>query len=80
MIMFSRMNEWRFKLDTNLTGELGKIADWINTAETVLSRELNFDPLKLLPEENIQRFTQLNQEHIVKHILFFFFFFFFLSI
>ncbi|CAF1393388.1 unnamed protein product [Rotaria sordida] len=58
-----RMNRWRFKLDTNLPGELGQIADWINTAEEVLSRGINFDRLKSSPEENIQRFNQLNEEH-----------------
>lgn len=59
------MNQWRHKLDTNLPGELGQIADWINTAETVIARGINFDPLKLSPEDNVQRFNQLNEEHAV---------------
>ncbi|CAF1053347.1 unnamed protein product [Adineta ricciae] len=58
-----RMDRWRFKLDTNLPGELGQIADWINTAEEVLTREINFDPMKSSPEENIDRFNQLNEEY-----------------
>ncbi|CAM2712242.1 unnamed protein product [Rotaria socialis] len=58
-----RMNRWRCKLDSSLPGELGRIADWINTAEQVLARPLGFDRLKSSPEENIQRFNQLNQEH-----------------
>ena len=59
------MNRWRFKLDTNLPGELGQIADWINTAEAALARGISFDPLKLSPEENVHRFSQLNEEHAV---------------
>lgn len=59
------MNQWRHKLDTSLPGELGQIADWINTAETVLARGIHFDPLKISPEENVQRFNQLNDEHAV---------------
>ena len=57
------MDRWRFKLDTNLPGELAQIADWINTAEEVLTREINFDPMKSSPEENIDRFNQLNEEY-----------------
>ena len=60
------MNQWRHKLDTSLPGELGQIADWINTAETVIARGINFDPLKLSPEENVQRFNQLHEEHAVR--------------
>jgi hypothetical protein len=59
------MSRWRYKLDTNLPGELGQIADWINTAETVLARGINFDPLKCSPEDNVQHFNQLNEEHAV---------------
>jgi hypothetical protein len=59
------MNRWRYKLDSNLPGELGQIADWINTAEAVIARGIGFDPLKLSPEENLQRFNQLNEEHAV---------------
>ncbi|CAF3725966.1 unnamed protein product [Adineta steineri] len=58
-----RMDRWRHKLDTNLPGELKQIADWINTAEEVLTRGMNFEPLQLSAEENIQRFNQLNQEY-----------------
>ncbi|UJR08743.1 hypothetical protein I4U23_013000 [Adineta vaga] len=58
-----RMDRWRFKLDTNLPGELGQIADWINTAEEVLRREMNFDPMRLSPEENIEHFNRLNEEY-----------------
>jgi hypothetical protein len=63
------MNQWRYKLDTSLPGELGQIADWINTAEAVLARGITFDPIKLSPEENVQRFKQLSEEHAV-NILF----------
>lgn len=63
------MNRWRHKLDTNLPGELGQIADWINTAETILARGINFDPLTLTPEDNVQRFTKLNEEHAVYFFL-----------
>jgi hypothetical protein len=56
------MGRWRFKLDTNLPGELGQIANWINAAEEVLARGINFDPLKLSPEENIKRFNELSEE------------------
>ncbi|CAF4193831.1 unnamed protein product, partial [Rotaria magnacalcarata] len=59
-----RMNRWRCKLDSSLPGKLGQIADWINTAEQILARPLGFDRLKSSPEENIQRFNQLNQEHV----------------
>lgn len=65
------MNRWRHKLDTNLPGELGQIADWINTAETILARGVNFDPLTLTPEDNVQRFTKLNEEHAVYFVFFF---------
>ncbi|CAF3427447.1 unnamed protein product, partial [Rotaria sp. Silwood2] len=65
-----RMNRWRFKLDSNLPGELGQIADWINTAEEVLSKGINFDRFNSSPEENIQRFNQLNEEHAVNILLF----------
>lgn len=60
------MKRWRYKLDTHLPGELGQIADWINTAEEVLARGISFDPLKLTPEENSERFQQLYEEHAVK--------------
>ena len=63
------MNRWRLKLDKGLPGELGQIADWINTAEAVLARGINFDPLKLSAEENVHRFNQLIEEHAV-NILF----------
>jgi len=63
------MNRWRYKLDTNLPGELGQIAEWINTAETVLAKGIDFDPLKLSPEENVQRFNQLYEEHAVSVLL-----------
>jgi hypothetical protein len=59
------MNRWRFKLDTSLPGELGQIVDWINTAEEVLARGVNFDPLKSSPDENVHRFNKLNEEHAV---------------
>jgi hypothetical protein len=59
------MNRWRSKLDSNLPGELGQIADWINTAEAVIAKGIGFDPLKLSPEENLQRFNQLSEEHAV---------------
>lgn len=59
------MNRWRHKLDTNLPGELGQIADWINSAEGVISRGIPFDPLKCSPEESADRFEKLLQEHVV---------------
>jgi hypothetical protein len=62
----NRMARWRFKLDTNLPGELGQLADWINAAEEVLNRELNFEPMNLSPEENVTRFNELNEEYTVR--------------
>lgn len=65
------MIRWRFKLDTSLPGELGQIADWIYTAEEVLAKGHGIDRLNLSPDENIQRFKQLNDEHTVKILLLF---------
>jgi hypothetical protein len=59
------MNQWRLKLDVNLPGDLRQIVEWIYRAEEVLARGLNFDPLKLTPEENSQRFNRLYEEHSV---------------
>ena len=59
------MNRWRYKLDTNLPGELGEIADWINAGEGVIARGIAIDPLKSTPNENSKRFAQLLQEHLV---------------
>jgi hypothetical protein len=59
------MNRWRSKLDANLPGDLRQIAEWINRAEEILARGIHFDPLKLTPEENFQRFTHLYEEHEV---------------
>jgi hypothetical protein len=59
------MSRWRSKLDANLPGDLRQIAEWIHRAEEVLARGLNFDPLKLTPEENFQRFNRLYEEHVV---------------
>lgn len=64
------MTRWRYKLDTHLTGDLGHIADWINTAESVLARGIPFDPLKLSPEDNAQRFEKLHEEHLVSDLFF----------
>ncbi|CAF3955463.1 unnamed protein product, partial [Rotaria sordida] len=58
-----RMNRWRHKLDLNLPGDLRQIAEWIYRAEDVLARGINFDPSNLTPEENLQRFNQLHEEH-----------------
>ncbi|CAF4079785.1 unnamed protein product, partial [Rotaria sp. Silwood2] len=58
-----RMNRWRHKLDTNLPGDLRQIAEWIYRAEDVLARGINFDSSNTAPEENLQRFKQLNEEH-----------------
>jgi hypothetical protein len=65
------MNRWRSKLDANLPGDLRQIAEWINRAEEILARGINFDPLKLPPEENVQRFTRLYEEHAVWNNRFF---------
>lgn len=62
-----RMNRWKYKLDINLPGELGRIAGWMNTAEQILSRPLGFDRLKSSPEENIPRFIELIEEHLVNN-------------
>jgi hypothetical protein len=59
------MNQWRHKLDASLPGDLRQIAEWIHRAEDVLARGLNFESSKLTPEENLHRFTQLNDEHNV---------------
>ncbi|CAM4782634.1 unnamed protein product, partial [Rotaria magnacalcarata] len=59
-----RMNLWRQKIDFNLPGELRPIVEWIYRAEEVLARGLNFDPATLVPDENLQRFTQLHKEHV----------------
>ena len=64
------MNRWRAKLDANLPGDLRQIAEWIQRAEEVLTRGINFDPLKLTPEENRQRFARLVEEHAVDNDLF----------
>ncbi|CAF5218119.1 unnamed protein product [Rotaria magnacalcarata] len=58
------MNLWRQKIDFNLPGELRPIVEWIYRAEEVLARGLNFDPATLVPDENLQRFTQLHKEHV----------------
>lgn len=63
------MARWRFKLDTSLPGELGQIADWVNAAEEILHREMNFDPMKLSPEENFNRFSKLNEEFTVRDFI-----------
>ena len=60
------MNQWQYKLDTNLPGDLRQIAEWIHRAEEVLAGGLNFDPSTLMPEENFRRFNQLNEDHIVR--------------
>lgn len=60
------MNQWRQKLDLNLPGELRIIAEWIYRAEDVLAQGLNFDPAHLTPEENLVRYNQLYDEHIVR--------------
>ena len=59
------MNQWRNKLDSNLPGDLRQIAEWIQRAEEVLARGINFHPLDLPPEENFRRFQQLLEEHAV---------------
>ena len=60
------MSRWRKKLDANLPGDLRYIAEWINRAEEVLAHGININPSELTPEENLQRFTQFHQEHIVR--------------
>ena len=60
------MNRWRSKLDANLPGDLRQIAEWINRAEEVLARGINFNPLELQPEESFQRFNRLSEEHAVR--------------
>lgn len=64
-----RMNRWRHKLDSNLPGDLRQISEWIYRAEEVLARGLNFDPSTLKPEENLQRFNHLHEEHAVSILL-----------
>ena len=58
----------------NLPGDLRQIAQWIHRAEEVLARGLTFDPLTLTPEENINRFSRVYEEHVVRvfYILIFF--------
>lgn len=60
------MIRWRNKLDANLTGDLRHIAEWINRAEDALARGVTVNSAELTPEENLQRFSQLFQEHIVR--------------
>jgi hypothetical protein len=62
------MNRWRNKLDANLPGDLRQISEWINRAEEVLAHGVNTNPSQLTPEENLQRFNQFYEEHIVKNL------------
>jgi hypothetical protein len=50
----------------NLPGDLRQIAQWIHRAEEVLARALNFDSSNLKPEENLDRFSRLYEEHVVR--------------
>jgi len=62
------MNRWRNKLDANLPGDLRQISEGINRAEEILAHGVNTNPSQLTPEENLQRFNQFYEEHIVKNL------------
>jgi hypothetical protein len=60
------MNQWRFKLDSNLPGDLRQIAEWIYRAEENLARGIPFQASNYSAEENYRRFKELLDEHQVK--------------
>ena len=60
------MNQWRFKLDSNLPGDLRQIAEWIYRAEENLARGIPFQSSNYSAEENYQRFKELLDEHQVR--------------
>lgn len=60
------MNQWRFKLDSNLPGDLRQIAEWIYRAEENLARGIPFQSSNYSAEENYRRFKELLDEHQVK--------------
>ncbi|CAF1247326.1 unnamed protein product, partial [Didymodactylos carnosus] len=61
--IIDRVKKWRIKLDTSLPGELGQIGQWINDAESLLEKDLPFDPETLSPEGNYKNYSILKDEH-----------------
>jgi hypothetical protein len=63
------MEEWRYKLDSHLPGDLRPIAEWIYRAEEMFARGNNHSESTLTPEENHQHFKQLFDEHQVRLLI-----------
>ena len=61
-----RMDRLRQKLDAHLPGDLRRLAEWIHRAEQTLAEDIHFDPSKSNPEDNLQRSTQLLEDHEVR--------------